>query len=201
MYSGQHMNRAQLTKLEDHDLVLRAAAGDVRAFEAIYDRYSSQAFGLAFRVTGCRRVAEEATQDAFIGVWRAARSYDTSRGTLKTWILSMVRNRSIDCLRREARHNRDLEIDDALVGRLEAAERTEEEVANREQSRHTRQLLLCLPTNQRQVIELAYFKGLTQTEIAANVGAPLGTVKGRQRLALTQMHRKLTGRPEVALTR
>ncbi len=195
------MNHAQLAKLEDPELVLRAADGNVKAFEVIYDRYSARVFGLALRVTGSRREAEEATQDAFISVWRAARSYDTSRGTVKTWILSMVRNRSIDCLRREARHARDLEIDDARVGRLEAAERTEEQVANRDESRRTRQLLLCLPTDQRRVIELAYFKGMTQAEIAANLGAPLGTIKGRQRLALTKMHQKLMGRPEVALAR
>ncbi len=109
----------------------------------------------------------------------------------------MVRNRSIDCLRREARHNRDLEIDHALVTRLEAAERTEQRVADLEESRHARELLVSLPDDQRRVIELAYFKGLTQTEIAAKVGAPLGTVKGRQRLALKKMHRNLTSGPET----
>lgn len=191
------MAKTRLTKLEDHDLVLRVAKGDVRAFEAIYDRHSAQAFGLAMRVTGRRRLAEEATQDAFLGLWRAARSYDTNRGTLKTWLLSMVRNRSIDCLRREARHDRDLEIDDALVTRLEAAERTEQRVVDLEESRHARQLLVSLPDDQRRVIELAYFKGLTQTEIAVKVGAPLGTVKGRQRLALKKMHRNLTSGPET----
>ena len=186
------MTKGQLTRLEDHDLVLRVARGDVRAFEAIYDRHSAQVFGLAMRVTGRRRAAEEATQDAFLGVWRAARSYDTSRGTFKTWLLSMVRNRSIDCLRREARHDRDVEIDDALVAQLE-------QVADREESFHARQLLVSLPDDQRGVIELAYFKGLTQTEISEKVGIPLGTVKGRQRLALTKLHRKLTSGPELAL--
>jgi RNA polymerase sigma-70 factor, ECF subfamily len=199
MYS-ESVTKAQLTRLEDHDLVLRVARGDVRAFEAIYDRHSAQVFGLAMRVTGRRRAAEEATQDAFLGVWRAARSYDTSRGTFKTWLLSMVRNRSIDCLRREARHDRDVEIDDALVARLEAAERTEERVADREESFHARQLLVSLPDDQRRVIELAYFKGLTQTEISEKVGIPLGTVKSRQRLALQKMHRSLTSGPELALT-
>ncbi len=194
------MTKAQLTELEDHDLVLRVARGDVRAFEAIYDRHSAQVFGLAMRVTGRRRAAEEATQDAFLSVWRGARSYDASRGTFKTWLLSMVRNRSIDGLRREARHDRDVEIDDALVAQLEAAEHTEQQVADREESFQARQLLVSLPDNQRQVIELAYFKGLTQNEIAEKVGAPLGTIKGRQRLALTKMHRKLTSRPELALT-
>ena len=193
------MPDAQPISLDD-DLMLRVAQGDVRAFEAIYDRHSAQAFGLAMRITGRPRAAEEATQDAFLGVWRAARSYDASRGSLRTWLLSMVRNRSIDCLRREARHDRDVAIDDALVARLEAAERTEEQVADREQSRHTRELLVSLPDDQRHVIELAYFTGLSQTEIAAKIGAPLGTIKGRQRLALTKLHRKLTRDPELALT-
>ena len=194
------MTTAPLTRLEDHELVLRVARGDVLAFETIYDRHSAQVFGLAMRVTGRRRAAEEATQDAFLGVWRAARSYDKNRGTCKTWLLSMVRNRSIDWLRREARHGRDVEIDDTLLGRLEAAERTEEQVAEREESVHARKLVLSLPDDQRRVIELAYFNGLTQTEISEKVGIPLGTVKGRQRLALQKMHRNLTSGPEFALT-
>jgi RNA polymerase sigma-70 factor (ECF subfamily) len=189
----------QLTELDDNELVLRVARGDVRAFEAIYDRHSAQVFGLAMRVTGRPRAAEEATQDAFLGVWRAAQSFDRRRGTFKTWILSMVRNRSIDLVRREARHDRDVEIDDTLVERLEAAERTEEQVVDREESFHARQLLVSLPEDQRRVIELAYFSGLTQTEISTKIGIPLGTVKGRQRLALKKMHRILTLGPELAL--
>ncbi len=192
---------AGVSTLEDRDLVVRVVDGDVRAFEALYDRYSPHVSGLAMRVTGRQRAAEEATQETFLSLWRTADRYDTHRGTLKTWLLSVVRNRSIDWLRREARHDRDLEIDDALVGRLEAAERTEEQAASREESRHARQLLISLPTEQRQVIELAYFKGLTHTEIAAKVGIPLGTVKSRQRLALTKMHEKLTSLPEMALNK
>jgi RNA polymerase sigma-70 factor, ECF subfamily len=191
----------ECSALADCELAVRVIDGDVRAFEAIYDRYSAQVFGLAMRVTGRRRAAEEATQDAFLSLWRTAGSYDQHRGTLKTWLLSVVHNRSIDWLRREARHDRDVEIDDARVGRLEAAERTEELAAAREESRHARQLLISLPAEQRQVIELAYFGGLTQSEIAAKVGIPLGTVKGRQRLALTKMHHELTNLPEPALSR
>jgi RNA polymerase sigma-70 factor, ECF subfamily len=184
-------------RIEDRDLMTRVVDGDVSAFEMIYDRYSTQVFGLAMRVTGRRRAAEEATQDAFLSVWRHAASYDAERGTLGVWLLSMVRNRSIDWLRRESRHDRVSEIDDALVGRLEAAERTDAQAATREDSRHARQLVIGLPAEQRQVIELAYFKGLTQAEIAAKLDIPLGTVKGRQRLALTKMHRKMTV-PELA---
>ncbi len=176
----------------------RISGGDVRAFEAIYDRHSAHVFGLAMRVTGSRRAAEEATQDAFLGLWRSAEKYDSGRGTVTGWLLGMVRNRSIDWLRREARHENALEIDSAPVGWLEADERTDRHVAILEENRDTRQLVVGLPTNQRRVIELAYFKGLTQTEIAAKLGIPLGTVKGRQRLALTKMHRTLTAVPEPA---
>ncbi len=183
----------------DCELVARVVQGDVRAFEAIYDRHSAQVFGLAMRVTGRQRAAEEATQDAFLSLWRTAGSYDESRGTLKNWLLTLVHNRSVDWLRREARHDRDLEIDEAVVARLHAAERTEDQAATREESRHARELLVTLPSEQRQVIELAYFKGLTHAEIAAKVGIPLGTVKGRQRLALTKMHQALASRAEIAL--
>lgn len=184
--------------MEDRELVIRVVDGDARAFEALYDRHSAQVFGFAMRITGRRRAAEEATQDAFLSLWRAADRWDGQRGTLTTWLLAMVRHRSIDWLRREARHDRDLEIDDDAVGRLEAAERTEEQVGAHEDARLARGLLTCLPLEQRQVIELAYFKGLTQTEIAVKVGIPLGTVKGRQRLALTKMYHRLTGVAAVA---
>jgi RNA polymerase sigma-70 factor, ECF subfamily len=186
--------------LSDETLIRLAANGDVGAFEAIYDRYSAQAFGLAMRVTRRRRAAEEATQEAFLSLWRTAHGYDRRRGAVNTWLLTMVRNRSIDWLRREARHERNLEIDDDLVGTLEADERPEEEIVNREEGNRARQLLTSLPSEQRQVIELAFFSGLTQAEIAAKVNLPLGTVKGRQRLALTKLHRALAGPAQVALS-
>jgi RNA polymerase sigma-70 factor (ECF subfamily) len=195
------MSPAQLQTVGDRELMLRIADGDVRAFETIYDRYSAPVYSLAARVTGRRRAAEEATQEVFLSLWRTAPSYDPERGTVRTWLLSVVRNRSIDWLRRERRHDREVEIDDAIVGQLEAAERTEEVVAAREDSLHARQLLVSLPPEQRQVIELTYFKGLTQTEIAEQVGVPLGTVKGRQRLALAKLHRKLTPVPRLAVLR
>jgi RNA polymerase sigma-70 factor (ECF subfamily) len=195
------MSPAQLQTVGDRELMLRIADGDVRAFETIYDRYSAPVYSLAARVTGRRRAAEEATQEVFLSLWRTARSYDPERGTVRTWLLSVVRNRSIDWLRRERRHDREVEIDDAIVGQLEAAERTEEVVAAREDSLHARQLLDSLPTEQRQVIELTYFKGLTQAEIAEQVGVPLGTVKGRQRLALAKLHHKLTPVPRLAALR
>jgi RNA polymerase sigma-70 factor (ECF subfamily) len=111
----------------------------------------------------------------------------------------MVRHRGIDALRRHAKQKRDVEFDDRVAGRLEAAERPDEQVADAERARHARELLTGLPATQRQVIELGFFNGLSQTEIAAKLGAPVGTVKGRQRLALQKMHRTLAATPEAAL--
>jgi RNA polymerase sigma-70 factor (ECF subfamily) len=176
------------TRADDADLAVRVAAGDVRAFEALYQRYGSHALALAVRITGSLSSGEDATQEAFLGLWRTARRYDPDRGTLRTWLLAMVHNRSIDSLRRTARHERHAEIDDALADQLEAEDCTEEMVLTRDESHHTRQLVAGLPTEQRQVIEMAFFAGLTQREIATSVGIPVGTVKGRQRLALAKMH-------------
>jgi RNA polymerase sigma-70 factor (ECF subfamily) len=179
------------TTLNDHDLMLRTADGDARAFEALYRRHHAAVFGVALRVTGRRRAAEEATQDAFLSLWRTACLYDQRRGSFRSWILATARNRSIDWLRREARHDQSVEIDDAVLNRIEALDCTEEEAATRDEARTTRLLLGDLPVAQREVIALAYFGELTQVEIAKKVGVPLGTVKGRQRLALTRLHKQL----------
>ncbi|MFZ0041750.1 MAG: sigma-70 family RNA polymerase sigma factor, partial [Solirubrobacteraceae bacterium] len=179
----------------------RVAAGDTGAFEVVYDRYCEPAFSLAMYITGRRRAAEEATQDAFVSLWRSARRFDAERGSLKTWLLSTVRNRSIDWLRREARHDRDSAIDEALIKRLKAPDRTDGEILAQEESREAREALVSLPVEQRQVIELAFFKGLTQGEIARRVGVPLGTVKGRQRLGLAKLRDVLAGVPNLALAR
>lgn len=192
------MTNPSILRPAEHELVVRVVAGDIRAFEAIYDRHSPQVFALAMRVTGRRRAAEDVTQDVFLNFWRTASSYDAGRGAVRTWLLAMVRNRSIDWLRREGRHERNVQIDDVLAGQLEAAERTEQVVADRDASRRVRGLLGRLPSEQRQVIELAYFNGLSQAEIAAKVNVPLGTVKGRQRLAMAKLQRTLA--PSVELT-
>lgn len=180
-------------RLSDEVLVSRIAEGDVQAFEAVYDRYRSQAFGLALRITGRHNAAEEVTQDAFMNLWRSAPEYDHARASLRAWLLSFVRYRGIDALRRGARHRRNVVLDRTLGECLEAAERTEDLVEARHESRHTRALLSDLPPDQRRVIELAYFNGLTHAEIAGITGVPLGTVKGRTRLALAKMRDALAG--------
>ena len=191
------MTNAQLTALDDGALVARVADGDVLAFETLYDRYRAQAFGLAVRLTHRRGTAEEITQDAFLTLWRKASHYDRRRGSVAPWLLTFVRHRAIDSLRSGARRERTVDLESAAE-RLEAPDRTDDVVAAREQSRDARRLLKELPADQREVIELAYFAGLTQGEIAARVGIPLGTVKGRSRLALDKLRRSLASEPVLA---
>ena len=181
----------------DAALVARVAAGDPRAFETLYDRYRTQAFGLALRLTRRPGVAEEVTQDVFVSLWRKAAGYDPARGSLATWLLTAVRNRAIDALRSGARREQAVDID-SLVEGLQSDERVEERVAAHEQSRAARQLLSELPVEQREVIELAYFGGLSPGEIATRVNVPLGTVKGRSRLALARLRRAVTAESPLA---
>jgi RNA polymerase sigma-70 factor (ECF subfamily) len=178
---------------DDADLMRRVSCGDAGAFEAIYDRYSAQVFGIALWVTRNRRAAEEATQETFLTAWRTASGFDSRRGAVATWLLTIARHRSIDALRREQRHDRRSVRDDGHAERLAAADDIEAQALAHDEAGRIRRLLLELPDEQRQVIELAYFNGLSQTEIAASVKVPLGTVKGRQRLALNRLHRALAG--------
>ena len=178
-------------QMEDSTLVMLVAEGEVAAFEALYDRHRAQAYGLAMRVTRRPGLAEEVTQDAFLNLWRKADQFDPARGSLGSWLLTFVRHRAIDALRSGARRERNVGLE-GPAEHLEAPERTHEEVARREDSRTAHGLVEALPEDQREVIELAYFGGLTQGEIADRVGIPLGTVKGRSRLALEKLRRSVT---------
>lgn len=190
------MAGALLTDLDDATLISRVADGHLGAFEVLYDRYRARAFGLAVRLTGRPGTAEEVTQDAFLALWRKASHYNPARASLGTWLLTFVRHRAIDSLR-ASRREREIDLD-GVAGRLEAPERTDEEVADREESRCAHRLVEELPPDQREVIELAYFRGLTQREIAAEVGIPLGTVKGRSRLALERLRQSVTSESMLA---
>jgi RNA polymerase sigma-70 factor (ECF subfamily) len=173
--------------LDDAELMARVAAGDSRAFEEIYDRHHVDAFSLAFRITRRRSAAEEALQDAFLYLWRTARRYNPERGTLRTWLMAIIHNRSIDALRRGARHDRQVALDGDVVDRLEAPDRADDQVADLDEARRARELLTTLPDSQREAIELSFFGGLTQLEIAGHANVPLGTVKGRMRLGLEKL--------------
>lgn len=163
------------------------AGGDPRAFEVVFDRHAGVAFSLAYRICGRRAMAEDVVQEAFLSLWRSGARYDRARGSVRSWTLGVVHNRAIDAVRRGvARESRDVS-DDGITERMTARERTDTEVASREQAREVRAVLQGLPPDQRRVIELAYFGGFTHTQIADMLDLPAGTVKGRMRLGLAKM--------------
>jgi RNA polymerase sigma-70 factor, ECF subfamily len=180
-----------LRSLADEDVMQLVRRGDARAFEVVYERHSAAAFSLAYRMMGTRAGAEDVTQDAFLSLWRSGARYDRARGSVRTWVLGIVHHRAIDALRRATVHDRRRASDEGIEERFEARERTDVEAARREEAGTVRGALSSLPTDQSQVIELAYFGGFTHTEIADMLDAPVGTVKGRMRLGLKKMRAQL----------
>jgi RNA polymerase sigma-70 factor, ECF subfamily len=179
--------RTDLRTLADEDLMALVRDGEPRAFEVIFDRHSSAAFSLAYRMCGRRAMAEDVVQEAFLSLWRSGARYDRRRGSVRNWVLGVVHNRAIDAFRRGVvREGRNVS-DEGIAERLPAAEQTDVEVARRDEARHVQGALDELPAEQRKVVELAYFGGFTHTQIAEMLQLPAGTVKGRMRLALTKM--------------
>jgi RNA polymerase sigma-70 factor (ECF subfamily) len=182
------MNAEALQRLADEDLMPLMARKDAAAFEVYYDRHGGAAYSLAHRIVGDPQAAEDVTQEAFLSIWRSRARYDPMRGSVRAWTLGIVRNRAIDALRREGGRAPKLDLDDeAALERKAAPERTDAEALRRETARQVRGALGALPTEQSQVIELAYFGGFTHSEIAKMLGMPLGTVKGRMRLGLEKI--------------
>jgi RNA polymerase sigma-70 factor (ECF subfamily) len=182
------VTKAELQRLADEDLMPLVARKDPDAFEVFYDRHGGAAYSLAHRIVGDPGGAEDVTQEAFLSIWRSKARYDPTRGSVRAWTLGIVRNRAIDALRREGGGAPKLDFDDeAALERRPAPERTEAEALRRETARQVRGALGGLPSEQSQVIELAYFGGFSQSEIADMLGTPLGTVKGRMRLGLEKI--------------
>jgi RNA polymerase sigma-70 factor (ECF subfamily) len=179
--------------LADEELMQLVTGGDPRAFETIYDRHGGAAFSLAYRMTGHRAAAEDAVQEAFISIWRSRSRYEPERGSVRTWVLGIVHHRTIDTLRRNLVHDRRRSSAEGIEEQHEAEERTDVEVARREDARSVRAALETLPGDQTRVIELAYFGGFSHSEIARMLEMPIGTVKGRMRLGLEKLRRQLAG--------
>lgn len=173
--------------LADEELMHLAGEGDATAFDVIYDRHSTAAFSLAYRMCGKRGLAEDVVQDAFLSLWRAGGRYDARRGSVRTWILGIVHNRAIDALRRATVHDSRRASDEGMEERFEARERTDLEAVRRGDAELVRRALSTLPPDQLRVIELAYFGGFSHSEIASMLDQPLGTIKGRMRLGLEKM--------------
>ncbi len=188
---------AELRSLADEELMQLVRENEAAAFEIVYERHVDAAFSLAYRMCGSRPLAEDIVQEAFVSMWRSGARYDRARGGVRTWLLGIVHNRAIDALRRSVVHDRRRASDEGLEERFAAPDRTDAEVARRDEAREIRQALRELPDEQSRVIELAYYGGFTHTEIADMLEAPIGTIKGRMRLGLQKLRGQL-GEPEPA---
>ena len=172
----------------------RLANGDLGALDGLYEHYGAMAFSIAYRITGDRTAAEDVVQEAFLGAWRNAARYVDARGTVRTWLLSIVHHRAIDAIRRRRPTTELPEADAPLPGVLTLPD-TWDEVSQRLDRETVVAALGSISSVQREAIELAYFGGLTQTEIAERTGVPLGTVKGRLRLGLAGLRAALLTTP------
>jgi RNA polymerase sigma-70 factor (ECF subfamily) len=180
---------------DDTALVRRLDEGDADALRVLYERYGGIVHGMTHRLLGDRQAAEECTQDVFVSVWRTARSYDPQRARVSTWLLTMARNRAIDATRRRAARPVDPYED---VQSTEQTPDTADLVAQADEASRVAAAMAELPDAQREALVLAYFEGLSHSEIASRLDLPVGTVKGRIRLALDRL-RELA--PDYALGR
>ncbi len=190
---------AALGKLADEELMALVQGGDADAFEVVYDRHCDVAFSLAYRMCGRRATAEDVLQEAFLALWRTGARYDSTRGSVRNWILRIVHNRAVDALRRGGVRDRHALHGEGTVERVAGSENIEEQILDRERSQEMAGALWVLPKEQSRVLELAYFGGFTHTEIASMLEMPVGTVKGRMRLGLAKL--RLTMVAEEGMSR
>ena len=193
--------RGQHLLLADENLISFVGQGDSEAFTILYERYGRAAFSLAYRVMGERQAAEDLVQDAFLKLWRSATSYRPARSSVRTWLLSIVRNRGIDQLRSHASRRRTQDRIEAFAPRSQPSEAFAETWRNSQRDQ-VREAMNTLPPEQLKVLELAYFSGYTHVQVSELLDVPLGTIKGRMRLGLKKMrdyfdHPKLTRRKET----
>lgn len=159
--------------------------GDAEGIESLYDRYGRLAFGLACRIINDTTGAEDVVQDAFLKAWRNARAYDPARGSLRSWLMTIVRNQAIDRLRGSAKRFAEASLDETEP--QTAASDVFDTVSADSERKEVRDGFAALPEAQRRTLELAYFGGLSHVEIAVQMGVPLGTVKGRMRMGLEKL--------------
>src|SRR3990170_2744894 len=179
-------------RLADARLADRIRAGDTEALGELYDRYASIALATALRVVADRQEAEDVVHDAFVAVWRKIDRFDSERGSLRAWLMTVVRNRAIDRVR--ARRS-SIDLDDADERSLlrSGPNPTLEDALPRASASDVRAALSSLPEEQRRAVELAYFEGYTYREVAELTGVPTGTANGRLRLAMAKLRDALSG--------
>jgi RNA polymerase sigma-70 factor (ECF subfamily) len=189
MEAPRRARPAGVLELESAELrrqVERAARGDAAGLRALYDRLAPRALALALRILGARGEAEEVVQEAFLEVWRRARDYDPARAEPSSWVVMITRSRALDRLRSRSTAERTAQSS-AQEPREPAAPSPLEEAERRGARERIARALASLPAEQLQAIELAYYQGLSHSEIAARTGTPLGTVKTRIKLAMDKL--------------
>lgn len=188
---------AAWAELDDAQVVALAARGKVKALAALYDRYAGLLLTMATKLLGDRAMAEDLVQDVFMEAWRRAHAFDASRGTVRTWLLVRLRSRALDRLR-SAQHRREVAVEDVSPHR--AQPEGGEDMALSPDRKAVVAALEQLPEDQRQVIELSYFQGLSSSEIAEHMGSPIGTVKSRTAAAIGKLRAAMAdasgGRPK-----
>lgn len=182
---------ANLQREPDSALIGRMMAGDEAALSALYDRYAAMLFGMLARILRDQQAAEEVLQDLFLQLWRNAAQFDATRGSLPAWLMVIGRNRAISRLR--GRRDREVleEEEGDFANTFASSQNIEDETVRAELARNISAALAQLPVEQRQAVELAYFEGMTQSEIASRTGIPLGTVKTRVRTAMQTLRQIL----------
>ncbi len=182
---------AQPQPVPDSALIERMMAGDEAALSTLYDRYSAMLFGMLMRILRDQQAAEEVLQDLFLQLWRNAAQFDAGRGSLPAWLMVIGRNRAISRLR--GRRDREVleEEEGDYANTFASSQNIEDETVRAELARNVSAALGQLPAEQRQAVELAYFEGMTQSEIANRTGTPLGTVKTRVRTAMQTLRQIL----------
>jgi RNA polymerase sigma-70 factor (ECF subfamily) len=190
---GQTRVTVDLSDARDRDLVRRIGSGDGEAFRGLFGRYAPSALALARRVVRQPFLAEEIVQEAFLAVWKNPGAYDDRRGSVRSWLMGMVHHRAVDAVRREESQRRRAEEAQGSepVITPDPAEQVVEELGLPEERRAVRAALDELPDEQRQVIELMYYEGLSQSTISERLGLPLGTVKSRTLLGMRRLRTRI----------
>jgi len=182
------VNQVNYQERSDLELLALIGRSDKDALAALYERYGRRVFSLAVRILSDSVTSEEVTQDVFLSIWRRGASYSPDKGKFTTWLFSIAHNRTIDELRRRRRDlNRGSDDVEEHLDIVSADISPDDSAVAQSEYAMVREALKALPPEQRQVVELAYFRGLTQAEIAEKMGQPLGTVKTRMRLALKKL--------------
>jgi RNA polymerase sigma factor (sigma-70 family) len=189
------MGTIDVSEARDRDLLHRLEGRDEEAFRGLFARYAPTAKALATRVVRQSHLAEEIVQEAFMAVWRNPQAYDAERGSVRSWLMGMVHHRAVDLVRREESYRRRAQdsIPDALGEEADHAEEVVQQIGLPQERRQVRAALEELPAEQRAVLTLMYFEGLSQSDVAARLSLPLGTVKSRTLLGMRKMRSSLEG--------